>query len=132
MILTPEFQWIGLVESSLSGLKQFREKQLVETYHHQMQGASDCSPGERRSSTVLNHISEISNGSITFRLGLSCCAKSDQTNAILTSHRATLFQLFLTARQGIAGVVTSQFGQPLAAIVKVTAARRAMISSADR
>uniref|UniRef100_A0A0N8E8A2 Carboxypeptidase D n=1 Tax=Daphnia magna TaxID=35525 RepID=A0A0N8E8A2_9CRUS len=131
MILTPEFQWIGLVESSLSGLKQFREKQLVETYHHQMQGASDCSPGERRSSTVLNHISEISNGSITFRLGLSCCAKSDQTNAILTSHRATLFQLFLTARQGIAGVVTSQFGQPLAAIVKVTAARRAMISSAD-
>lgn len=132
MVVTPEFQWVGLDGSSLSGLKQFREKQIVETYHQQIQGASDCSAGDRRLSTVINRISEDSNGTVAFHLGLSCCAEADQTDVIISSNRATLFQLFLTARQGIAGVVTSQFGQPLTAVIRVTAARRALISSADR
>ena len=132
MLLAPEFQSIGLTVSSRSGLKQFHEKQLADIYLQQLHKLSDCNRSDQKLSTVINRISEAFNGTVAMRLGISCCTGADQVEAISSSHRVALLQLFLSARQGIAGVVTSQFSQPLTAIVKVTATRRAMISSADR
>lgn len=132
MVLAAEFQSIGLAGSALPGLKQLREKQLADTYLQKLQRFSSCSPSGRQPSTLINRINGVSNGTVTLRLGLSCCAGADQVNAILSSHRAPLLQLLLSARQGIAGIVTTQYSQPLDALIKVTGTRRTMAFSTDR
>lgn len=132
MVLATEFQSIGLAGSALSGLKHLHDKQLAEAYLQKLQRLSSCSPSERQSSTLINRINEVSNGTVALRLGLSCCAGAEQVGAILSSHRAPLLQLLLSARQGIAGIVTSQYSQPLDALIKVTGTRRTMTFSADR
>ena len=132
MVIAPGFQSIGLSGSPSLGLKQLYEKQLADVYLQQLHRLSDCNPSDRQLSTLINHINEVYNGTAALRLGMSCCAGAEKVAAVLSSHRIPLLQLLLSARQGIAGVVTTQYNQPLTAVTKVTATRRALVSSADR
>lgn len=132
MVLAPEFQSVGLDGSPSSGIKHLLEKQLADVYLQQLHRRNDCGSSDRQISTLVNHINEVYNGTAALRLGMSCCAGADQITAILLSHRAPLLQLLLSIRQGIAGVVTTQYNQPLTAAIKVRATRRTLVSSTDR
>lgn len=135
MVIASEFQSIGLEGSALTGLKQFHEKKLANTYLQNIRGQTNCSSRDEQQSTLINRINEASNGTVAMQLGLFCCARDDhfdQIDAVLSLHRTALFQLFLSARQGVAGVVTSQYSQPLDAVIKVTGTRRVMAFPSDR
>ena len=128
-VLFPVFGSIGLGGASYSGVKQLYEKHLADTYFEQLHRLNDCNPSITRMSKLINRINQLSNGTVALQLGLSCCAETISIKSLLSAHRSPLFQLLLSTRQGIAGVVTSQFSQPLNAIVKIVATRRDLASS---
>ena len=129
MVLTPEFQTIGLSGPSQFGLKSQLEKQLTDVYIQHLNRITSCNPAVNRPKLpLLSRLATTSNSTLLFRLGLSCCAGSNQVEAILDAHRSALWQLVLSSRQGIAGLVTNPEGQPLVSTVKVTSStsRRAI------
>lgn len=93
---------------------------LISCFFSIISGGSNCHRTDNSISSAIAHLSGSLNGTVALRLGLSCCADSERTEAILSAHRTALLDLVLAARQGVAGFVTDPSGQPLAAVVTVT------------
>lgn len=89
-----------------------------------MASGSSCSRTEAAADLNKSLVSGLAggslNGTVAVTLGLSCCFDSGRIEAILSSHQTALMNLLLSARQGVAGVVTDPSGQPLSATLKLT------------
>lgn len=83
--------------------------------------AADAYPEDNQPTQFASRLAGFFNGSVVLRLGVACCRDSEKIGGLLTAHRPALLRLALSARQGIAGVVTDSFGQPLTStVLKVT------------
>lgn len=127
MIVAPNLQSIGVHGMSSSGLKKKYEEQIAAEYLGNIKGSLEkCSRGHGEYS-VLKRVAEDFNSSVTFDLGVSCCSDVAQ---LLDSNGAALLKLMMSARQGIAGVVTSQAGEPLiGAVVRLTSSATSRLPS---
>ena len=130
MVLTLDFKSIGLKGSSRFGMKQLREKQMADSYIKTLHRLNDCVPNDQQ--PFIERLNDAFNGTVAFNLGLSCCAGADHVVAVLSSHRSALVQLLLSVRQGIAGIVTTQYSQPLSARIKISRTRPTQSFSTDR
>ena len=134
LILAVDFKTVGPVGTSNSTLREQQEKKMADDYIRQLNAAgtmslvsyncgraADAYPETNEPTQFASRLAGYFNGTIVLRLGASCCRDSDRVEALLTAHRSALIRLALSTRQGVAGLVTDAFGQPLASpTIKVT------------
>lgn len=118
LILSPSFQSVGVTGLSRFGVKQRHEHQLAATYHRKLDQVTNCSSSTRYESPVLQNVARSFNSCLVLDLGMSCC--SHDTTAVLQSHRGAILGLLMASHQGVGGVVTTQFGEPLSSAVRLT------------
>lgn len=118
MIVAPSLQSIGINGMSSSGLKKKYEEQLATEYLENLKGELEKCNRNHREHSLLKRVAEDFNSSVTLDVGVSCCS---DVARVVESNGSTLLKLLLAARQGIAGVITNQLGEPLTgAVVRLT------------
>ena len=118
LILSPNFQSVGISALSRFDVKQRHEKQLAAAYLRKLDRIANCSGSAPDQPPVLQNLVRNFNSCVVLDLGVSCC--SYDIAAILESHRSALLNLLLASHQGIGGVVTTHFDEPLSSTVRVT------------
>jgi len=119
MIVAPSLRSIGVNGMSNSDLKKKYEQQLAAEYLKNFKGEPGKCDRDHGEYSLLKRVAEDFSGSVTLDVGVSCC--SADVAQVVESNGAAMVKLLMAARQGIAGVVTSQSGEPLArAVVRLT------------
>ena len=115
MVVAIHFHSVGISGSSSYGLKHQLETDVAAAYDRNLERPTECDGKLRSNSSsavMMQLISRQSNATLALNLGLSCC--SDEIVPILNSHQKALLNLLLFSRQGINGIVTTQYSEPLA------------------
>lgn len=134
MVLNAGFQSEYVVGPSKAGMRNIREKKFIELYKQLRGEVTKCSSNDQSPTPISQNIASTINGTVALDIGFTCCARQDRVADVVKSHRIPLYQMFMSARQGIAGIVTSPSHQPLTSTIKVSAtnSRRAMDTLTDK
>ena len=115
MVVALNLQSIGFSGFKGTGINQQLISSLATTYFQRFVGDKTCAASFESSTLAMFNSSD----SLVLNLGISCCSNNTSVQ-ISDSNKLSILSLIHSARQGIAGVVTTLFSEPLSqAVVRV-------------